>query len=775
MTVRGDWDDAQGYEAARPGTLYWTLSLYIEPDRVAAAAGQTGKPLRHDQFGTMQANHLPSLLLRNAIDPLFNDIADREVLGEVQEHLLAADDAPPLPAEAGADTDAGKKARNAHRKATEKIIRAHERLAFKPPASARWSTEGVTYQAEPTGLGDERAVRFRRFWLAHNNGALSYHMGFSHHYASRHADGDQAGYDPATYYFLSLLQKLAAPKEFELGDEWKPGTTASVFKDKLGIVPLDELTVTDTGGNPERFWPFVRRRMLDDAGRLFDRLAKETGRPRATDLAPHLIDEVPFIEVPGLQVPKSRFMFLLHDERFFKRLMPLDPVTGESAARKVMVQEQCYLPFQEKLEERVADAEAGDGIVRLDTGYWNWATTQPQYETWIKGRAPVLRKAGGGNFRTVDELAAAMQQGTAEVTVDEAGATLPAPLRMKVPAFEPRRTDCLDYLFLAGFNQNIIDFMNQDTSEILDSIDPIYPDSDEQSDERFFVRYANHRAMITYVPKSRSLETGNDYIGTCPYAFLIHALALHNEFLAREHEAKSMARIERIEWLVAKSQRGATEPRSAATKALDRTERLDGADAFDRAEIAINQVKFAEYKEYERFRYANPFRYDTERVVFGKLERLRGTTRKKEALALAIASLEDHASDLQRRHQAEVDKQAARRDRQLSILLGGTGVFGAGQMIYWIGETAAGDPNARPAKPAEPVVLDFLGMPDTKIEGQVIMDTTEALMFYALIIFVPLFFYVFGSWIWSWMRTTRTGRRAEAQLRDFWRRFRQQD
>ncbi|UNU41742.1 hypothetical protein EAO27_02695 [Sphingopyxis sp. YF1] len=769
MTVRGDWDDALGFETARPGTLYWTLSLYIEPDRVAAAAGQAGKPLRHDQFGAMQANHLPSLLLRNAIDPLFNDIADREVLGEVQEHLLAAADALPLPA------DADRHARHAHRKATEKTIRAHERLRFKPPASAQWSTEGVTYRAEPAGLNDERAVRFRRFWLAHNNGALSYHMGFSHHYASLHAEGDQAGYDPATYYFLSLLQKLAAPKEFELGDRWKPGSSASVFEENLGIAPLDELTVTDAGGTTERFWPFVRRRMLDDAGRLFDRLAAETGRPRADDLAPHLIDEVPFIEVPGLRVPKSRFMFLLHDERFFKRLMPLDPVTGESAARKVMVQELCYLPFQEKLEERVSAAEAGDGIVRLDTGYWNWATTQPQYEAWIKGRKPVLRKAGGGNFRNVGELAAAMRQGAVELTVDEAGAPLPAPLPMKIPAFEPQRTDCLDYLFLAGFNQNIIDFMNQDTSEILDSIDPIYPDSDEQSDERFFVRYANHRAMVTYVPKSRSLETGNDYIGTCPYAFLIHALALHNEYLAREHEAKSMARIERIEWLVAKGQGGATEGLSAAAKALDRTEKLDGADEFDRAEMAINQVKFAEYKEYERFRYANPFRYDTERVVFGKLEGLRGTTRKKEALALAIASLEDHASDLQRRHQAEVDKQAARRDRQLSILLGGTGVFGAGQMIYWIGETAAGDPDAKPAKPAEPVVLDFLGMPDTKLEGQTIMDTTEALMFYALIVFVPLFFYVFGSWVWASMRTTRMGRRIEARLRSLRRRVRRQD
>lgn len=758
MGVRGDWHDAQGFEMARPGTLYWTLSLYIEPDRVAAAAGQKGKPLRHEQFAAMQARHLPSLLLRNAIDPLFNDIADREVLGQVQEHLFAAADAPPFPA----DMD-----HLAQRKATEKLVRAHERLIFTPPASVQWATEGVTYQAMPPGLDDERAVRLRRFWLSHNNGALSYHLGFSHHYASLHADGDQAGYDPATYYFLSLLQKLAAPKEFELGPRWTPGTTASVFDADLGIAPLDALTVTDASGVTERFWPFARRRMIEDAGRFFDRLALQTGKPRAVDLDAHLIDEVPFIEVPGLTVPKSRFMFLLHDERFFKRLMPLDPATGDGVSRKVMVQEPCYLPFQARLAERVEEAEAGDGIVRLDAAYWNWATTQPHYEDLIKGSTPALQRAGGGTFNTVDDLAVAMRTGAVERTVDDTGAPLPAPLPIKIPAFEPQRIDCLDYLFLAGFNQNIIDFMNQDTSEILDSIDPIYPDSDEQSDERFFVRYANHRAMLTYLPKSRSLETGNDYIGTCPYAFLIHALALHNEFLAREHEVKSMARIERIEWLVAQGQRRPVEPLSAAAQAIDATETLEGADAFDRAEMAINQVKFAEYKDYERFRYANPFRYDTERVVFGKLEELRGTKRKKEALSLAIASLEDHASDLQRRHLADVDKMSAGRDRQLSILLGGTGVFGAGQMIYWIGETAAGDP---PTKAARPVALDFLGFPDVMLDGQAIMGTVVALMFYALIIFVPFFFYIFGSWVLGAARTTRSGRKAEARIRDLWMR-----
>lgn len=757
MAVRGDWkDDARGYESAKPGTLYWTLSLYIDPDRVAAAAGQPGRPLRHEQFGTLQAQHLPSLLLRNAMDPLFNDIVDREVLRQVQEHLLAAVDAPNLP------PDADYRAR---REAAATAVRAHERLTFTPPASVQWTTEGDTYDAEPVGLGDDRIVRFRRFWMAHNNGALTYHLGFSHHYASLHAEGDAAGYDPATFYFLSLLQKLAAPKEFELGEHWKPGVSASVFNENLGIAPLDQMTVTSPGGPPERFWPFVRRRMLEDAERLFDRLGVQTGTGRADDLAAHLIDEVPFIEVPGLIVPKSRFMFLLHDERFFKRLMPLDPVTGERATRKLMVQERCYLPYQKALENPDLVPMA-NGIASLKTDYWKWVTTRPDDVEKILGKVPEIRKVGGGSFQSVEELAAAIRVGGAELTVDELRAPLSIPQALRVPSFEPQRTDCLDYLFLAGFNQNIIDFMNQDTSEILDSIDPIYPDSEEQSNERFFVRYANHRAMITYVPKSRSLETGNDYIGTCPYAFLIHALALHNEYLARAHEEKSMARIERIEWLVSKKEDRL--PLSDAALALDDSEKLHGTD-MEKAEIAINQAKLAGYRDYERFRYSNPFRYDTERVVFSGLENLRGTQRKTDAIVLAVDSLEDHASDLQRRHQAEVDKAAAWRDFKLTILLGSLGVFGALQVIYGIGETAAGA-DAQPGKLAKPVILDFLGV---TLPGQVIMDWTEGAMFAVLVFFIFGIFWFVVSAMWRrgpgllgklYLLVTRTWRKARNTL-----------
>lgn len=721
------------FALAKPGTIYWTLSLFVDSERVAAAAGQPGTPIRHDQFAALQAAHSPSRALRDAIEPLFNDIADREVLGEVQEHLISA---------AADEAFEPEFSKDEQLRAIERSIRTPEVLTFIPPDTVQWTTEGLTYRASPPDLERPRTVHLRRFWVAHNNGALSYHLSFSHCYAT---DGVQTGNDAATYYFLSLLQKLGAPKEFVLAN----GRSASVFDENLGIAPLDELRIDSAEKRDERFWPMVKRRMLEDAERLFDNLSNHTGKPRSHALEPHLINLVPFIEVPGLTMPKSRFMFLLHDPCFFDRLMPLDRHTGAAAARKEMVQEPCYAHYQLKIQDRIAKARDSDGIVKLDDSYWQWVTNRDDYAEWIAGPDPVLRKVGGSPFLSLDELSDAMHRGTAETTVDERGNRLPAAKVLRAPAFELQRPDCLDYLFLSGFNQNIIDFMNQDTSEILDSIDPIYPESDIQSEERFFVRYANHRGMLTYVPRSRSLETGNDYIGTCPYAFLIHVLALHNEFLARGHEARSLARIARIERLVGHGPRPLPALLEELVGRLGMEEPLAGRTSYDRAEMAINQAKFAEYKEYERYRYENPFRYDTERAVFSALEELRGTKRKKEALALAVATLEDHASDLQRRQQAAADEASASRDRMISYLLGGTGVFGAGQMLYWIGETAAGDPDGEPKQDSEPLKLGFLGFPDRQIEGQAIMDATTAVMFYALIGFAAFGIFALCRWIWT--------------------------
>lgn len=746
MARRGERPDDGQFEAAVSGTVYWTLSLYVEPEKVADALGlPQGGYLDAAFLRRIQMGHMPSFALRNAIDPLLNDIADRDMQGEVREFLLAA---------GGEDSDDLDEA--------AALVRGHEDLTFALPPSISWTTEGVRFHAHPPGLDDPRAVRLRRFWFAHNNGALSYHLSFSHFYAS-YVDGAgevRSGYDPATYYFLSMLQKLAAPKEYTLDPallrrlmrEGDP--RIDVFSDEtLDIDPLDRILVTGAAGPELTFWRFVRRRFEADARTLFARFAAERGGGAA--LAPgfekQLLDMVPFIEVPGLQVPKSRFMFLLHDERFFDRLMPLDDRTKATAPRKAMVQEGCYAAYGKRLAQltawdggrptRALHLGAPPGAIgpgeRQDADFWTWAVTRPEYARGLAAGAYARRARDPGAPPVVlapgdlAGLTRAMRAGECVQVraLDGAGSLLDEPVPLHIPAFDAARADCLDYLFLSGFNQNIIDFMNQDTSEILDSIDPIYPRNDEQSDERFFVRYANHRAMITYLPRSRSLEAGNDYIGTCPYAFLIHVLALHNEFLARRHEERSMARIERVDALIA----GRAIARGDVQDVLARREPLEPGTRFEQAEFAINQAKLAEFAEYERFRYANPFRYDTERDVFTKLEELRGTSRKQQALGLAIRSLEDHASDLKRRNQRAADDATARRDARLNILLGGTGVFGAGQMFYWVGEKAS---------EGRQVMALYERLPGTKAVGDAILSTTEVAMDIALMVFLPLLVWI---------------------------------
>jgi hypothetical protein len=758
MTTRGG--EAGDYETAESGTIYWTLSLYIEAEKVAGALGLTpGSYLAPDVFRKVQRGHKPSLALANAIDPLMNDIADRETQGEVQEFLLAAtpEDFPDMPSARAA-------------------VRQHEELVFTVPESISWTTEGVQFQAAPDGLARERTVKLRRFWLSHNNGGLSYHLSFSHYYGGDQEPG-RSGYDPSTLYFLSLLQKLAAPKEYTLSEAmFKKANESSppyvnVFDEpRLGIDPLDNITIEhrlrDGAASTERFWPFVETVFEIDADILFSRLAR-TCKHRLTlgsgQYRRALLEPAPFIEVPGLSAPKSRFMFMLHDERFFKRLMPLDPATNESLSRKVMVQPACYQPYEARMSEMMRAVEGqDDATVLLDRDYWKWVLERPEYETVLAADGFVRKTPGsdagegaeGGPWSPIKidsdqhllsermkDLVDAVRGGDCFQALEldpldetqKALVPLKPPVKRHIPAFEAGRTDCLEYLFLAGFNQNIIDFMNQDTSEILDSIDPIYPDSEDQSSDRFFVRYANHRAMITYVPKSRSLETGNDYIGACPYAFLIHVLALHNEFLGRGHEQKTMTRIERIQAMAA----NAPLPRTDLMDALQDREPLWGT-RFDKSETAINQARLATFDQYERFRHDNPFRYETERTVFETLEALRGISRKQTSLALAIDSLEDHAADLQRMNQQKIDGRAGQRAALLNILLGGTGLFGAGQMFYWIGEKAFGEVDENGVLTIRQVEIPFWNPPMASQTGAFILSWTERLMTWVLGFFIAL-------------------------------------
>lgn len=682
------------FDRVLDGTAYWTLSLYIAAESLARLDPDTALANPGERLRAAQLGHKPSFALRNAIDPLFNDIADRDFFGRPRDFLFAA----------GLGARDGRKAWTIDRAAD--AIRTETELEFEIPDQFSWTTEGIRFHCNLHNPA-RRKVRLRRFWFAHSDGALSYHHSFEHRYGGgQAADPRDILRDPygiQTYYFLSLLQKLAAPKEFMLGDDQlarlaEDGGGAAFLNPFLsaeptGIDPLDRIMVREQGqeqGGARTFWRFMRDTFVADARLLLGEVLGGSGHPSdaALERLPSM-NEV--IEVPGLELPRCRYLFHINDARFFDRLLPVDPISGDGLARKTCVREPCFAPFRARIDA-VTRPEHGPSAARAWLGAepgqepglaWSEFDLTALYEEWIaKG---VVTDEAGALLPDEPALKRALHEGRARLTRDEQGHPID-PIALHIPAYQTGRADCLDYLFLAGFNQNIIDWLNQDTSEILDSIDPIYPTEDVQADERFFVRFANHRGMITYVSKSRSLEIGNDYIGTCPYAFLIHVLALHNEFLARDHEQRSAEAIERIDAEVQALRRTGIS-QDLRTRSLE-------------LETAINDLKLDSYRKYERHRYLNIFRYDTESAVFDKLARLRGTDWRGVAMGKALETLEEYARDIDRRqaealaaHEEkakEADLARARaleesqreRGRRLSALIGAVGLVGGVSTLF---------------------------------------------------------------------------------------------
>ena len=579
---------AKQMETAEDRTLYWTLSFYIPIENIFAH----NKGLRGAQRTRFdRETDIPEALtkdeatetLRHAIEPLFNDIADRSRVGRVDDQMFAAASA--------------------------------EDIEFIMPPTVEWTTEGRQYRVAIPPHHRERNVGLRRFWYLHGNGSLSWHLSFRVRY-KEDLERDLADGTPSTYYFLSLLQKLAWPKEFRC-----PSDDATVDT----IIPIS----VRTAEREERFWAFVKSCFDTDKTLIEAIFGKKGGVSDFLRLCPDKAS----LEVPGLKCADNRSLFFIRDNAFFRLIQPKDG-DNNLVSRRVHVTDGQFLIYPDLIEKH---AEEQGGALLLGDAYWR----------------AVLGMDGGADDPGRDET-------------------------HRDPDHERR----LAYLFLAGFNQNIIDFTNQEASEVLDSLDPIYPSSDEQKEEGFFIRYANPRAMITYVQRSRTLEVGNDHIGTCPYAFLIHALSMHNEALTSAQEDETFTAIKAISALV-----------SRAEMALggEHKDLTAGREAISEAEQSINRIRLNAFETYDRHRYVNPFRYDTERDVFDELERLRGTSRLKIAYEAALSSMEEHARDLDRLRKELVADVAAveakdeqKRDFWMSLLFGMLGVFGLIQVVFQV-------------------------------------------------------------------------------------------
>jgi len=564
-------------EACNDKSLYFTLSLYVSKSKVT---GALGRPLTPAFLRDFQPGYRDSKWLRDAVEPLFNDVADRDRLGEVNDFLLDT----PCP-ESG------------------------DIIEVTAPAEISWATEGLDFIASPPGLRITRRLRVLRFWYTHANGAVSYHLSFCCNY--KHTPGD--------FYFLSLLQKVAAPKEFKVATRAAGSPPIRATDDNTGIDALDLLRVRSPQGQNQSFWQYIRSVFDSDAADLFGKLGMPEATKKHTPSPPcfdNLVSVAPFIEVPGLTMPVSRLLFFFQDATFFNRVLPRSDA-GESAAsaRTRMVQDKCYQPYQDKLNELKRKALAEGKPVSMDNDFWHWVETRPDYQDYPEEAFEADRKR-----------CAAIE--------------------------DRRRQDCQQYLFIAGFNQNIIDFMNQDPSEILDSIDPIYPATEEQAKERKFVRFANPRAIITYVEKARSLEAGYDYIGTCPYAFLIHAASMHNELMTYEYETEAFNLISEVERFGKKNQL------NAAAK-------------------AFYDFRTGMYTDYYRDRYMNIFRYDTEAEVFKKMTEVRGIARRNKYVERLVSNMESQTRDREAR-------LAKKDETSMNVLLGALGVFGLFQLaMMW--------------------------------------------------------------------------------------------
>lgn len=564
------------YEA-EDGTLYWTLSFYIpfadiRPSAPAAGAITALPPpfkaehkLRDVDAGENEATRR----VREAIDPLFNDIADRTRQGDVLDRLL--------------------------------VEGQRSTVYFHLPDRLGWKTEGRRFRVNIPAGDRRRAAEMRRYWYLHSDGALSWHVAFAVRYRDA-LDRELAEQRASTLYFLSALQKLAWPKECD-ATGITPLTTDNLLN--IGVSEGDE----DAAHTP--FWESLRRWFDDDA-----QILVRVHGAHAAAQGVSLLGQGKCIEVPGLSMCETRSLFFVQDDAFFKLIQPKTPL-GRLVPRRERVLDDVFKQYPAHIKALTPDAEQA---YLLDAPFWAKLFAQDSEADSVA--------AGGGD------------------------ADDPFPL--------PDATDRLLYLFLAGFNQNIIDWTNQEASEVLDSLDPIYPASDEQLEEGFFIRYANPRSLITYVPRSRTLEVGNDHILTCPYAFLIHVLAMNNEYLTRQKEKRAF---DVIDWVSGQL----------------RTER---ATDYAAIEQAINRLRIDSFEHFDRHRYANPFRYDTERDVFDELERLRGTSRLEIAYKEALHALEEQTKDLERLQARAAANAESKRNLALTLLFGMVGLSGLGQLAF---------------------------------------------------------------------------------------------
>ncbi len=561
-------------------TLSTVLSLYISNERMQEVFANWTKDKRQS---IQRGNYQETQKLREAIDPLFNDVAMRDRNSTLDEFLI--------------DVEGN---------------RVVETIKITVPQHFHWRTEGKTTEVD-LGASVSHTLQCRMFWYVHSNGSLSYHIAFRLEYEHRFTD----------YYYLSILQKLFFPKEFYPENVTEIG---SIYGGKTGLWVLDTPMVEarDDYMDPSSamqqmtFWAYIRDRFGRHVHSLSVDKKVDFKIPLPADRAGirdrvwiELIeaDQVEVIEVPGLNSPAARSVFLFRDRSFWRLL-------------------------QQSERDKILGSE-------------NYGV-----------REHIVR----GDVETID------------------AATFNAP-PAKSGAFD------IQHYFLSGFLQNIIDFHNQDASEIRDGTDPIFPSSDAQKDEAFFVCYANGRSLYEIVKSSRSLDAGAGYIGMCPYLFLIHLMALHNEFVVRRYEMETktieedfddprLTDLGNLERVVHSIQTGELGPD------------VDVIGEINKITNRFHAFRYRAFTIFIRHLYDNTFRYDTERDIYAELLNIRGVTNRFDRCKTLVEGLDMTLRDLAEEKRYREQARQRRSDLRLQNLVLLVGFAGIMQVLFQAADVA---------------------------------------------------------------------------------------
>ena len=543
-------DDVESaYDASR-SYAFLTLSILISGDEINAlanagprgAGAAPGLVWRREHLASLKGRYAESRDLQRAIDPMFEDIADRDRNLFIKDFLL---DTPDGGTGAGLG-GAAPRGRN-----------VCASVALELAAAVRWTTEGKTSTVDLGGPIVFRDVLCRAFWMVHSNDALSYHLSFEVPFER----------DLRSCYGLSMLLKAVHPNE---GTAW---------------------------ALQEEGW------MVRD----------EVGRP-----------------VPLLAFVES--LFERHAHHLFAALMQHG--AGGDAARVEAMSRTAW----DRLVMRDPDRTAEDGVDTRD-----WAAGARRRRLLVVLRDPDL-------FRLIDRvrLDPDLLHGLEPLRTDahgsysaqsvrrhfEAQAALVAATKPGMEALSAEQLEVI--VFLSGFFQNIVDFLEQDDLEVHDGITPLYPESAAERGNNGYLLYATPRFVFEVVATSRSLDgVGRRWLGTCPYVFLVHVMALHNEGIVRTYEKNVSELIRDLELMGI---------RSDAVEAAE-GEALPLGSAFAR----IKRFRLQTFEQVHKHLSFNIFRYETERTFFRLIEEVRGSSTRHQywdgvlkELTEAVDSLKDH-------------------------------------------------------------------------------------------------------------------------------------